>query len=156
MPLIKPNRWYIPNNFGTWDKALYVSFIIDFEILSHLAIQTLKEATDKGQPQLTNGWVITEEVLDSLQFLLIAMVLLAPVPDPRQQPNIITNLKLSLSKPGRQPVRILSIAVWSSGQSSLQKTPASILPPDLDTSVKIKAFFGIILFFTENLRFAHF
>ena len=37
-------------------------------------IQTLKEASAKGpQPQLTKSWAVTEQVLDSLQFLLIAI-----------------------------------------------------------------------------------
>ena len=44
------------------------------------------------QLQFTKGWVVTEEVLDSLQLVLIttypAIVRLASVPDPRQQPNL--------------------------------------------------------------------
>ena len=40
---------------------------------SRYRIQTSKEALSKGtQPQLIKGWAVTEEVLDSLQLLLIA------------------------------------------------------------------------------------
>ena len=44
------------------------------------------------QTQLTKGWAVTGEALNSLQLLLIAtypaIVRLRSVPDPRQRPNL--------------------------------------------------------------------
>ena len=47
---------------------------MNLDVGSPHKIQTLKEDTAKDpQPQLTKGWAVTGEVLESLQLLLIAI-----------------------------------------------------------------------------------
>ena len=80
-----------------------------------------KSSKRASQPQFTKGWAVTEEMIASLQLLLIAtypaIVRLGSVPDPRQRPKLAVLrdktdnlLKLVLSKPSSQPVLILSTA----------------------------------------------
>ena len=57
------------------------------DVASRNRIQTLKEAPANGS-QFTIGWEVTEEVLESLQIILIAIAGLGWVPDPRQLPNL--------------------------------------------------------------------
>ena len=58
------------------------------DIGSRHIIQTLKEASAKSpQPQLSKCWTVTENLLDSLQLLLIT-IYLAIVRLIRQQPNL--------------------------------------------------------------------
>ena len=55
---------------------------------SRHSFQNLKEENAKGlQPQPSKGWTVTEEVIDSLQLLLIATypTRLGSIPDPCQQ-----------------------------------------------------------------------
>ena len=56
-------------------------------------IKSLKEVPAKGPPpQLAKGWAVTEEVLETLQLLIVtypAIVRQKSVPDNRQRPYLI-------------------------------------------------------------------